>query len=199
MARLNEIGHQAQRVVGGHRTPGSLYWGQGGGNKFEELQRLAAAGIVVPAHSLTKQPGWLARTFNHMGAQDLTAERQYGDYYVCYVPTIREHRLHVFNGASIRVQMKVPRVENPHPRFRSHQNGWKFVSGPEYTAQVPRGARDMAKRAVSTMGYVFGAVDIGVTTDGAPIVWEVNTQPGVEGTTADAYARAIAGYYANGR
>jgi glutathione synthase/RimK-type ligase-like ATP-grasp enzyme len=130
-----------------------------------------------------------------MGANDLTANLRVGDYYVQYVPTVREHRIHVFDGEVIRVQMKVPRVAKPHPRFRSYDNGWKLVAGPEYTAQVPRGARELAKRAVAAMGYVFGAVDIGVKTDGTAIVWEVNTQPGIEGGTVDQYARAVVRYF----
>lgn len=198
---LKRLGHQAQRIVGGPQPRGSLYWGKGGGNKFEELHKLAAAGVRVPLHvqsMAAATPGveWLARRFTHMEADDLTAELKVGDFYVGYVPTVREHRVHVFDGESIRVQTKVPRLDNPHPRFRSWANGWKLVAGAEYTAQVPRGAREMAKQAVAAMGYVFGAVDIGVREDGTPIVWEVNSQPGIEGGTVTQYANAVIRYYA---
>lgn len=194
------MGHQAQRIVGGPQPRGSLYWGKGGGDKYRELQILQQAGVLVPQHRVQKpvgEPGlWLARRSTHMEADDLLAELQTGDFYVQYVPTIREHRVHIFNGQSIRVQMKVPRIENPHPRFRSWASGWKLVAGEQYTAQVPRGAREMAKQAVAAMGYVFGAVDIGVKEDGTPIVWEVNSQPGIEGVTVTQYANAIVRYFA---
>jgi len=195
--KLREFGQQAQRIVGGGAPRGAINWGQGGGNKYEELRTLWAAGIPVPPHSRNKVPGWLARRFTHMEANDLTANLTYGDYYVQFVPTVREHRIHIFNGESIRAQMKVPRRANPHPDFRSHANGWKLVGGPEYTAQVPRGAREMAKKAVAAMGYLFGAVDIGVKEDGRPVIWEVNSQPGIEGTTVDAYAKAVIRYKDN--
>jgi hypothetical protein len=197
---LKRLGHEAQRIVGGPQPRGSLYWGKGGGNKYDELVKLRHAGVLVPDHTKwdpvgVLPEGWLARRFTHMEADDLTAELQVGDFYVRYVPTVREHRVHVFDGESIRVQMKVPRLDNPHPRFRSWANGWKLVAGAEYTAQVPRGAREMAKRAVAAMGYVFGAVDIGVREDGTPIVWEVNSQPGIEGGTVTQYANAVVRYF----
>lgn len=198
--KLREMGVEVQRLDHGGPPPGALLWGRAA-NKYKELVTLAAAGLPVPEHTLERPEGalgitgngWLARTRRHQKAADLTAELQRGDYYVRYVRTIREHRVHVFNGECIRVQMKVPMPEHPepHPYFRSRPNGWRLVSGPEYTAQVPKGARDMAKLAVRAMGYLFGAVDIGVLPNGRPIVWEVNTQPGIRGSTVDVYAQAV--------
>jgi glutathione synthase/RimK-type ligase-like ATP-grasp enzyme len=152
---------------------------------------LAKAGIPVPAHSLEKRPGWLARRYSHMEANDLLAGLTYGDYYVQYVPTVREHRIHVYDGRSIRVAMKEPRTPNPNPRFRSWQAGWKLVASPANTGLLPPGARDLAAKAVKALGYEFGAVDVGTQENGKPIVWEVNSQPGIEGGTVKAYAHAI--------
>jgi glutathione synthase/RimK-type ligase-like ATP-grasp enzyme len=46
------------------------------------------------------------------------------------------------------------------------------------------------------MGLDFGAVDIGHRLiDNQFFVFEVNTAPGLEGTTLDKYAKAIYNYY----
>lgn len=189
--KLQELGHDAQRRIGGDPPANAILWGRGGGNKYVELQKLAAAGVPVPAHSRVKKDGWLARRFKHQEANDLLAGLATGDYYVEYVPTKHEHRIHVFNGESIRVAMKVPRTDNPHPKFRSWQAGWRFGVNPEYTAMLPPKARDYAVQACKALGYEFGAVDVATTTSGKALVWEVNSGPGIEGSTVDCYAKAI--------
>lgn len=191
--KLRELGCDAQRLVGGSPPEGALLWGRGGGNKYVELTTLAGAGVPVPNHSLLRKPGWLARRARHRGAKDLLAGLIYGDYYVEFVPTTYEHRIHIFQGESIRVAMKVPRTETPHPYFRSWEAGWKFVVSPGHTLMLPPKAREYAKAAVKALGYQFGAVDIATTTEGTAIVWEVNSGPGIEGRTVDCYARAVLG------
>jgi glutathione synthase/RimK-type ligase-like ATP-grasp enzyme len=183
--KINELGDNTGD------TAHVIYWGSGGGDKYAELTRLADAEIPVPPHSVTKHPGWLARTKRHKGARDLLRARKKGDYYVEYVPTTHEYRVHVVDDKVIRVQKKVPRTDTPHPRFRSHGSGWKLVATPEYSAELPKGIRAVSKRAVAALEYVFGAVDVGIKEDGSPLVFEVNTQPGLEGGTAECYARAF--------
>ena len=194
VARLKELGHDATRIVGGKAPAGALVWGRGGGNKFSELATLAKAGVPVPAHVLSRPTDgrrWLARSYHHQGAKDLLANLKIGDYYVEFVPTVREHRIHVFDGHSIRVAMKVPRTDTPHPEFRSWDAGWRFGVNPEYTALLPTGARLHAVNAVKALGYQFGAVDVATTEDGKTIVWEVNSGPGIEASTVEVYAKAV--------
>jgi glutathione synthase/RimK-type ligase-like ATP-grasp enzyme len=80
----------------------------------------------------------------------------------------------------------VPRYESPHPLIRSWDNGWKI----SYTG-VTQDVRDIAHSAVAALELDFGAVDIGRTRSGDVIVLEVNRAPGVEGSTLDAYVKAI--------
>lgn len=162
-------------------------------NKLGELMKLAAAGVSVPEHSQRRPSpydGWLARTANHTEARDLLAGLTTGDYYTKYIPTEREFRVHVWNGVSIRAGVKMPRVANPHPRFRSWTAGWKLDYGvsPQYMRQS---YREMAKKACAALGYDFGAVDLAVTADGRVVVFEVNSAPGLEGNTIEAYGKAI--------
>jgi glutathione synthase/RimK-type ligase-like ATP-grasp enzyme len=52
-------------------------------------------------------------------------------------------------------------------------------------------AKEASIRAVAALGLDFGGVDILVKKDGSCAVLEVNSAPGIEGTTLDKYAEAI--------
>lgn len=156
-----------------------------------ELTRLAAAKVPVPGHSLSMQPGWLARKFQHHEANDLLKGLTRGDYYVEYVPTVREFRVHIFDGKSVRAGMKQPRIPNPHPKFRSWRSGWHILYDAECQKYLTKEAREVARRAVEALKYDFGAVDIGMRADGKVVVWEVNSAPGLEGNTIKTYARCF--------
>lgn len=194
---IRALGGEARRVR--QRVPDAFVWGRGGGNKYHELQRLHAAGIPVPAHiqlpryDTTYAGLWLGRQFHHTQARDLLHPNTFvPDFLVEHIATVREHRIHVFDGRVIRVQTKQPTPgAEPHPWIRSESSGWTLVARPDLTALVPRGARDIAKRAVSALGYDYGAVDLAVKPDGGVIVWEVNTQPGLGDGTAVVYARIL--------
>jgi len=55
-----------------------------------------------------------------------------------------------------------------------------------------------AVRAVEAVGgYLFGAVDIGRLVGGGFVVLEVNTRPGIEGSTVIQYAKAVIEYAKN--
>lgn len=160
-------------------------------NKFNELQLMAKAGVSVPEHSRsrpTTSGEWLARLDNHHEANDLLANLSRGDYYVRKYDTVADWRSHVFKGQGIRLGHKVPRIDKPHPLFRSWNAGWKLVYD---GTEPPRGLRDAAKKACAALGYDFGAVDLGVTKDGKVVVWEVNAAPGLEGNTIATYGKHI--------
>ena len=54
----------------------------------------------------------------------------------------------------------------------------------------------MLFRSVNLLGLDFGAVDIGHRLqDNKFFVFEINTAPGIEGSTLDKYAKAIYNYY----
>jgi glutathione synthase/RimK-type ligase-like ATP-grasp enzyme len=55
-------------------------------------------------------------------------------------------------------------------------------------------AVDLAKRAVRILGYLWGGVDFLEDTNGTCYVLEVNSAPGMDDTTAHAYADAIKKY-----
>lgn len=211
VTKINELGGQARRLRRNWRRVQAadlvVNWGTAQGipegytrilnarvvhNKYQELRTLAAAGVSVPPHGLQRREGdWLARRFVHQAANDLRANLRVGDYYVQFMPTVREFRIHVFRNLSIRAAIKVPRVPQPNPRFRTWEDGWRFDYGAACQQAIRQSVRDAAKAAVTALGYDFGAVDVGVQENGRPIVFEVNSAPGLDGETPRVYATKI--------
>lgn len=112
--------------------------------------------------------------------------------YVEYIKKKKEFRVHVFNGQVIDVQEK-RKMRNfdgeINTQIRSHANGWVFCRD---NIVEPRNLRDIAVRAVAACDLYFGAVDIiwNERTDSCYVL-EINTAPGLEGTTLINYVNAI--------
>lgn len=139
------------------------------------------------------QDEWLPRRNNHVGGSDLLTAPAQPDYYSKKENIVEEYRLHMFDGKSIRAGVKQQRPTRPngapsHPWIRSFDAGW-IIAYENF--QSTREQRDIAAKAIKALGLDFGAVDLGKRADGSLIVLEVNRAPGVEGGTAEAYARKI--------
>jgi glutathione synthase/RimK-type ligase-like ATP-grasp enzyme len=108
--------------------------------------------------------------------------------YVQYIPKSQEFRVHVMFNKVIFVQEKRKRngVE-ANKQIRTHDNGWVFCVK---DVVLPEGAAEICTRAVDALGLDFGAVDV-VFRQGRAYVLEVNTAPGLEGTTLQRYTDAL--------
>lgn len=113
----------------------------------------------------------------------------------------REYRIHVFGVGSTRrifIQQKLRRRgfqenENYTNLVRNLDGGWVFAHE-EANIQKPRDVTvDAAVGAIKALGLDFGAVDLIEMDKHAEgsVVLEVNTAPGLEGTTCEFYADAI--------
>lgn len=117
--------------------------------------------------------------------------------YTKYIKKENEWRVHVFNGEVIDVQRKARNLTVPDDQVnwhvRSHANGFIYMRGdldafkPDLLARIS----DSAINTCSTLALDFGAVDIITTKGGKVYVLEVNTAPGLEGTTLANYVNAI--------
>lgn len=111
--------------------------------------------------------------------------------YTRYVPKAQEFRVHVFNGKVICVQEKRKKKgAKVNHIIRSHKKGWVFCY---QDIKEPDGLRELAVKAVNALGLDFGGVDIIYTKKLDQLfVLEVNSAPGIEGTSLEAYANEIA-------
>jgi len=101
-----------------------------------------------------------------------------------------EYRVHVWKGEVIDFQQKKRRngVESNF-LIRNHTNGYVFARG---DVELPEMVKSESIAAISALGLDFGAVDIGyVERDNKAFVYEVNTAPGIEGTTVSRYQNVI--------
>lgn len=109
--------------------------------------------------------------------------------YVKYYPKKREYRIHVFKGEVIDFAVKRRKNNVECNKYiRSHENGWVFC---RRNAEPTEEIKNLAIKAIETLELDFGAVDIIVTPRGKSYVLEVNTAPGLEGTTVESYAAAM--------
>ena len=111
--------------------------------------------------------------------------------YVEYKKKKHEYRVHVFMGKVIDITHKRKRrgFEGRNNQVRNYHNGWVYC---RENLEVPKDMEQLAIDAVNAVGLDFGAVDIIYNEkENKCYVLEVNTAPGLEGTTLENYANAI--------
>jgi len=173
-------------------------------DKLESLSLMRDQGIPVPdfdtdPEALVERVGFpiLGRRTQHARATDVVLclqrrdwRRRPRDYYVAYVPTTREYRLHVAGGEVIRVQGKYLDVSEDYlPWIRNFATGYRFRA-PRRRLHNTR--LNDAVGAVEALGLDFGAVDLIVSDNGSHYILEVNTSPSCSPLTGAAYVNAFA-------
>lgn len=113
--------------------------------------------------------------------------------YTRYMKKRDEYRIHVCRGEVFDIQRKARRNDFPTPNWqvRNHENGFIYArDGVDPPAQV----LDYATQTLAITGLDFGAVDV-IWNDKAEqaYVLEVNTAPGLEGTTLTKYTTMMRG------
>ena len=116
--------------------------------------------------------------------------------YTLYRKKAREYRIHVFNGNVIYWQQKMLRRDFPQEdvnyQVRNHDNGWIYAT--EAATPPEDIVISQARAAVACLGLSFGAVDVVYNEHHSQAsVLEVNTAPGLAGTTITKYRDAILG------
>lgn len=110
--------------------------------------------------------------------------------FVKYIKKRHEYRVHVFKDKVIDITWKRKKKGVGHDsKIRNYKNGWVYC---REDITEPADLRSLAVTAVNSLGLDFGAVDI---------IWnekqnecyalEVNTAPGLVGTTLESYAKEI--------
>ena len=120
--------------------------------------------------------------------------------YTRYIPKETEWRVHVFNGQVIDIQRKARNKNIPDDKvnwnIRNHDNGFIYVRGDikNYSLDIIAHLTTVSVGIVKALDLDFGAVDLIVDKKGWVYALEVNTAPGLEGTTMDNYVVAIKDY-----
>jgi hypothetical protein len=112
--------------------------------------------------------------------------------YTEYIPKKKEFRVHVWNNEVIDVSEKRKKSgyeAERNTQIRNTTNGYVFC---RTNVVEPDGLRQLALDAVAALGRTYGAVDIiwNEKRDKCYVL-EVNSRPGMEGTTVEIYANAI--------
>ncbi len=125
------------------------------------------------------------------------------ELWVRYKKKSAEYRIHIMASEIISEQQKVLRKKDfsgnlidPNTvdfRIRSHRNGFIFK---RLNLDIPPDVRRQALLAIKTAGLDFGAVDvIWNTYEQKAYVLEINTAPGLIGTTLKDYVRGFHEYF----
>lgn len=97
-----------------------------------------------------------------------------------------EYRVHVFNNKVIDVTLKKKvNGSEANPLVRNYTTNWIFAREDIY---IPKVITTWARYAINRMRLNFGAVDI-LYKNGLAFVLEINTAPGMQGTTLDRYVK----------
>jgi glutathione synthase/RimK-type ligase-like ATP-grasp enzyme len=116
-----------------------------------------------------------------------------------YIKKAEEYRVHVFDGKVIDLQRKVLRKKDDAGndidpktidfRIRNHINGFIFQ---KQNISPNSDVEKQALLAIDSLGIDFGAVDVIWNENSKKAyVLEINTAPGIEGSTVESYIEAI--------
>lgn len=150
---------------------------------------LAQHGDVVVRHKLTGHSG---DGIEVIGVLDDIPK---APLYVQYIKKKQEYRIHVFMGEVIDVQRKARKLDVPDEevnwQVRNLDGGFIYAREGVELAEEPC---LQAIAAVEALGLDFGAVDIiWHELSNTYYVLEVNTAPGLTGTTLEKYVEAFKG------
>lgn len=183
-------------------------------NKLKTFESLKLSGVTTPDWSvdIDEALAWLDEGHTVLCRDKLNGHSGEGIHiarvineiedaplYVKYKKKRNEYRAHVFNGTVLSVQEKRRNTEvernADQSLIRSHHNGWVFC---RENVNVTQELKDIALASIYALGLDFGAVDVIYNQkENKYYVLEVNTAPGLEGTTLNEYVEAITNYYNN--
>lgn len=122
-----------------------------------------------------------------------------GSLFVKYIKKKEEYRIHFMNGRIFDSQRKARRVDAPEPNFmiRSHKNGFVYARN---DLAIPADVQTQAQKVVDSGVLDFGAIDVIYNKlYKQAYVLEVNTSPGLEGTTLINYVTEINAWVNNNK
>lgn len=176
-------------------------------NKLLTFRRLFDCSVPTPDYKLSLEDAqyWVDQGNTVYGRQTLTGSQGQGiiifnednpvvtlcPLYTKATKAKLEYRVHILDETVIDFVQKKRKLnfQGGTTGIRNHTNGWVFA---RQEVVLPAYVKEVAINAVKALGLRFGAVDIGYTPETNSIfVYEVNTAPGIEGTTISKYLTAF--------
>ena len=204
---LSKLSGIKRTKVGHVKKPHIKYfhWGDPT-NKLDQYKLFSANSIACPEWTTEKTTAesWLANGDSVMARTILSGHSGAGiialtpndpivnaPVYTKYVKKQKEFRVHIAFDKVIDIQEKRKKSgEDVKPSMiRNHQNGYVYCRD---NLTPPNGAAELAVHAVRACNYEYGAVDIIYNEKrNQCYVLEVNSRPGLMGTTLDKYSEAL--------
>src|SRR3990167_7120043 len=157
---------------------------------WNSSDKLAVRALLAKGHTV-----FARKTLTGSQGQGIIVMKSIEDFvdaplYTKYEKECTEYRVHVAFGQVIDFQQKKKRNGGAANSFiRDHDNGWVFA---RQDVVLPDGVGDTCVKALAAIGLHFGGVDVLCRLKTGDIyVLEVNTAPGLEGSTLDSYVRAF--------
>lgn len=187
-------------------------------NKLTTLQRLQEVGLSTIEWTSDKETAiswyfqnipFLVRSTlsGHSGQGIVVFDKKPEDYekfsgdipqaplYTKYLKKTYECRVHVFNGRVIDAQIKrkkttdIPENQEANSIIRNIHTGWVYCRE-DFT--LPPAAAELSIEAVNAVNLNFGAVDLIYNKYYNKFyILEINTAPGLDGTTLNNYVQAF--------
>lgn len=195
----NPLNYKYQLLNSWEKVPNAI-------NKIQSFARFKALEVSSPPATTDHYEAklWLDSEITTIGRKQLNGRAGHGivvmekieDFIECplytqYKKKKKEFRIHVFNGKVIDAQEKRKKkgFDGVDSKIRVCDNGWVFCRG---GVVLPDDAAEQSIKAVQSLGLDFGGVDlIWNEKENKSYVLEVNSAPGIEGTTVTKYAEEI--------
>lgn len=172
-------------------------------NKLEAYKIMRDAGVPQPQmwetpYEIDSFPV-LGRNIHHSRGSDIVvlesdfeSECADSDFFTKLIDKRSEYRAHVLGDRvfSVTQKQRDEEADDIDPIIRSRGRGWKQVP---YDGQYRQEVKKLALKAVSALGYDFGAVDIIRDENNNLLVLEVNSAPALSDYKLEKYAEYFRG------
>lgn len=144
-------------------------------DKATAFQELQDATVSVPPFILGS---YITRALRHRGGNDIREYSGRRRFVVKAIDKVKEYRIEVFQGNAFRGHIKYP-PSQPIFNWNRDNSEWETHGYRTMREAVGDSVITEAKKAVSALGYDFGAVDLITDAEGQVYVLEVNSAPAI--------------------
>lgn len=149
-----------------------------------------AASTIEEGHKVFCRTSLTSHSGNGIIIAETTDQLVDAPLYVKAIKKDKEYRVHVFQNQIIDFQQKKKKhnFDGGISGIRNHTNGWVYARS---DVELPEAVANESIKAVQALGLDFGAVDVCTDRKDKVFIFEINTAPGLHGTTLQKYTEAF--------